>query len=176
MANKKGGDDLDLGIEQEGGSKKKMLILIAVGVLVLLGGGLGAGFFLFGGDAATEEEGDGKAAAETGQEEQMPPIYQALSPAFVVNLPPGGRVKMLQIGVDVMARDPALIAFLKHNDPMIRNHLLNLFGTQQGEALRSREGKEKLQAEVLKTLNRIIGEQGGPGEVEAVYFTSFVMQ
>ncbi len=175
MAKQKNSDDLDLGIEQEGGSKKKMLILIVVGVVILLGGGLGAGWFLFGGD--TGGDGNEEAAAEEAvEEEKAPPVYQSLDPAFVVNLPPGGRAKMLQIGVDVMARDPALIEFLKHNDPMIRNHLLNLFGTQDGDVLRSREGKEKLQAEVLKTLNKIVQEQGGPGEVEAVYFTSFVMQ
>ncbi len=175
MVNKKLDDDLDLGIEKEAGSKKKMIILIVVGVVILLGGGLGLGWFMLGGGS-----GDGEASVEvdtdSAEAEKLPPIYLSLTPAFVVNLPPGGQARMLQLGVDVMARQPELIEFLKHNDPMIRNNLLNLFGTQDSDALRAREGKEKLQAEVLKVLNQIVKGQNGPGEVEAVYFTSFVMQ
>jgi len=175
MANKKLDDDLDLGIEKEAGSKKKMIILIVVGVVVLLGGGLGVGWFMLGGESADWEESV-EAEAASAEAEKGPPIYLSLAPAFVVNLPPGGQARMLQLGVDVMARQPELIEFLKHNDPMIRNNLLNLFGTQDSDSLRAREGKEKLQAEVLKALNKIIKGQDGPGEVEAVYFTSFVMQ
>nr|WP_305793010.1 flagellar basal body-associated FliL family protein [Sedimenticola hydrogenitrophicus] len=99
-----------------------------------------------------------------------------MNPVFVVNLPPGSKAKMLQIGVQVMARDPALIEFIKHNDPMVRHNLLSLFGNQQGAVLRDRKGKEKLQADVFRTINQILKDQKGPGEIEAVFFTSFVMQ
>ena len=171
MAKKKLDDDLDLGIEKGAGSKKKLIIVVAAVVLLLVAGG--AGWFLFGG--SSEGDQPQEAAAEEPVEES-PPIYHSLAPVFVVNLPPGGRAKMLQVGVDVMARKPELIEFLKHNDPMIRNNLLSLFGTQEGDALRSREGKEQLQKAVLKALNGIVEKQAGPGRVEAVYFTSFVMQ
>jgi flagellar FliL protein len=41
----------------------------------------------------------------------------------------------------------------------------------------TREGKERLRAEALKTVQRVVGSGGGkPERVEAVYFTSFVMQ
>jgi flagellar FliL protein len=175
MAKQKVNEELDLGIEKENGSKKKWIILISVGVLVLLGGGLGASWFLFGG-SEDEQVAMGSAGGKQQVEEKPPAIYQSMEPAFVVNLPPGGRLKMLQVGLQVMARDPALIEFIKHNDPMIRNSLLNLFSAQEGKQLKSREGKEKLQTELLKVLNRLTRNQGGPGEVEAVYFTSFVMQ
>ncbi len=171
MAKKKLDDDLDLGIEKGAGSKKKLIIVVAAVVLLLVAGG--AGWFLFGG--SSEGDQPQEAAAEEPVEES-PPIYHSLAPVFVVNLPPGGRAKMLQVGVDVMARKPELIEFLKHNDPMIRNNLLSLFGTQEGDALRSREGKEQLQKAVLEALNGIVEKQAGPGRVEAVYFTSFVMQ
>ncbi len=174
MAKEKLDEDLDLGIEKEGGSKKKLIIIIAAALLLLGGGGGAAWFFLSGDDEVTEaveEEGKGKK-----EEEPKVALYQALDPVFVVNLPPGGSAKMLQVGLQVMVRDPELLDFLKHNDPMLRNNLLTLFGSQQADALRDRSGKEKLQAEVLKSLNELVKKQDGPGEVEAVYFTSFVMQ
>ncbi len=62
------------------------------------------------------------------------------------------------------------------DDPMIRHHLLNLLQTQDAKLLKTREAKEALQTEMLNELNRIVKELSGPGEVEALYFTSFVMQ
>mgnify|MGYP002712997778 CR=1 FL=1 len=173
MAKQQEDEDLDLGAESGGGSKKK-LIMIAAGVTLLLLIGLAAGWFLMRGDeAAALEEGEAEAAVV---KEKRPALYLPLNPVFVVNLPPGGKAKMLQIGVQVMARDPELIEFIKHNDPMVRHNLLSLFSSQQDSALRDRKGKEKLQAEVFKTINQILKDQQGPGEIEAVFFTSFVMQ
>ncbi len=167
-------EDLDLGIEQEGGSKKKLIIIIAAAVLLLLLLG-GAAWLLLSGD---EEDADGAEAEQEQQavEEKLPPLYHTMQPVFVVNLPPGSDAKMLQIGVNIMVRQPELIEFLKLNDPMIRHQLLSIFSVQDSAALRDRAGKEKLQAEVLAELQRIVSENGGTGEVEGVYFSSFVMQ
>ncbi len=173
-------DELDLGIEK--GGNKKLIIIIAAGVLLLalIGGAL---WFFLSGDDEAPAEGE-QAVAEQGAEqseegaeaELLPPIYHSLKPVFVVNLPPGGDAKMLQIGVDVMLRQPELQEFLKHNDPMVRDRLLTVFGAQDSAKLRSRAGKEKLQAEVQKELEKIVQELGGSGKIESVYFTSFVMQ
>jgi len=176
MAKKSEAHDLDLGIETEKGSKTKLIILVAAGFLVVLGGALSAGWFMFGGNG---EQGRGAEEAQQEAEEEsekLPAVYHPLDPLFVVNLPPGGTARMLQIGVQVMARKPELIEFVQRNDPMIRHNLLNLFSSQDGEKLGSRKGKEKLQADVLKNINRIVQEQEAPGEIEGVYFTSFVMQ
>ena len=79
--------------------------------------------------------------------------------------------------IQVMSRDPATIEIIKSNDPVIRNDLLLLFGNQQYSTVSTREGKERLRAEALKTVQRVIASGGGKSErVEAVYFTSFVMQ
>ncbi|MCW8882540.1 MAG: flagellar basal body-associated FliL family protein [Sedimenticola sp.] len=171
MAKEEENEDLDLGAENGAGSKKKLIIIIA-GVLLLLMISGGAAFFLLGGEEEVIE-GDGQADVV---QEQLPAIYHPLDPVFVVNLPPGGKARMLQIGVQVMARDPEVIAFVKNNDPMLRHNLLSLFSSQRDAALRDRKGKEKLQSEVFSTINKIIKDQKGPGEIEAIFFTSFVMQ
>jgi flagellar FliL protein len=124
-----------------------------------------------------EESKEGEEAAEAVvEEEKLPATYHALDPVFVVNLPPGGKAKMLQVSIQAMAREPDLIEFLKLNDPMVRHTLLALFGAQEGDKLRDRKGKEALQKAALDAINKIVKEQGGPGEVEAIFFTSFVMQ
>ncbi|MCB1857266.1 MAG: flagellar basal body-associated FliL family protein [Gammaproteobacteria bacterium] len=173
MAAGKLDDDLDLGIEQGKGSKKKIIILGAVGIVFLLLAGLGAAWLLMGEGESSE------LASASGDEQtqpQKPHLYHPLEPLFIVNMPPGSKAKLLQVGLQVMTRDQAIIDFVQHNDPMIRHNLLNLLGTQSDEVLKTRAGKEKLQQEVVKNMNQIIKKQGGPGEVEAVYFTTFVMQ
>jgi flagellar FliL protein len=104
------------------------------------------------------------------------PIYHPLDPPFVANLPPGGKAKMLQAAVRIQTRDPALVAFLKQNDPMVRHHLLSLLGSQDAANLMTRSGREQLQAEVQSTLAKLVQDNGGEGTVEAVYFTQFVLQ
>lgn len=170
MAKKKPDEDLDLGIEQGGGSKKKLILFIALGVL-LLGGGGGAAWFLLSGSG--EETVEAKSAE--GQQ-AMPAIYHSMTPVFVANLSEGSQAKLLQVSVEVMSRGQEAIDFVQQNDPLIRHNLLDLFGSHKDVELNSRAGKEKLQAEVVERMNQLITEQGGSGELEAVYFTQFVMQ
>lgn len=174
-------DELDLGAEKAPTPWKKILI-IGFGVLLLIGIGVGATYFLL---APSDEDksqeatqGEEEEKTEVQEEEKGPALYQDFKPVFVVNLSPDGkgRSKMLQIGIQALTHSEDLIEFLKHNDPMIRHHFLKLFGSRTASGLATREGKEKLQADVLKELQRIIDEQGGTGTVEAVFFTSFVMQ
>jgi flagellar FliL protein len=173
MADEKLDEDLDLGIESQGGSKKKLIIIGAAAGLLLLLLGAGVAWFFMGGDENTPEGGD---AEEVVEEEKLPAVYHPLDPVFVVNMPPGGNAKMLQVGVQIMTRIPEVVDFVKHNDPMVRHTLLSLFGSQDDARLRDRKGKEELQEEVLSALNKIVKDQEGPGEIEAVYFTAFVMQ
>lgn len=151
-------------------AKKRSLplwLIIVIGTVVV-GGGVGGAMalHLFGSRAT-----HAKAKAPSG-----PPIYLPLKP-FVVNFQAGQVVRYLQVSIQVMSRDPKTVALLKQNDPMIRNDLLLLLGGQQYTTLDTEAGKENLRAQVLGAIRKVAAQNGGkPGSVEAVYFTSFVMQ
>ncbi|MCG8486347.1 MAG: flagellar basal body-associated FliL family protein [Chromatiales bacterium] len=168
MANEEASEELDLGEEKSG--KSKLIIIIAVVAVLLIGGGLAA-FFLLGGE---EEATDETAAEEQVEEEKGPAQYLDFKPPFVVNLP--GRPSLLQIGVSIRVYSEPMAEFIRHNDPMIRHHLLDLLSTKDGKSLKTREAKVALQAEMLEALNGVVKELEGPGEVDGVFFTSFVMQ
>lgn len=172
MAEEQAAEELDLGEEKSG--KSKLIIIIAIVAVLLIGGGAAAYFLLMGDDEAVDEDAVTSEQAEEAEVEQAPAQYLELKPPFVVNLP--GRPSLLQIGVSVRVRSDEMAEFIKHNDPMIRHNLLNLLSAADAKALKGRETKESLQAEMLKELNRVVTELQGPGEVEALYFTSFVMQ
>ena len=151
--------------------KGKAKLLIIIGAAVLLLGGGGAFFFLKGGDKKP-------AAAEAKKEAvKLPTVYVPLDPPFVVNFDAGAGARFLQITVQLMTRKPEMAEFAKAHEPVIRNDLLLLFSNQKFEEVSTREGKEKLREAALQTVRKIIAEEGSkPDELEALYFTSFVMQ
>lgn len=168
---------------------KKMLIIIAAAVLVVVGGGVGA-YFAFGhkGEESAQAEGEegaqgqvkGKSKGKGKHAEEKPkapPIYVKLDPPFVVNFDANGVMRFLQVTVEVMTRDAHAAELVKANDPMIRNDLLLLFGNQRSTDITTLEGKEKLRADALATVAKVVASEGGEGKkVEQLFFTSFVMQ
>jgi flagellar FliL protein len=76
-----------------------------------------------------------------------------------------------------MTRDPAIETLIKDNDPRVRNDLLMILSNQTYETVASAEGKEALRTRCLDAVRAIVAEmKGDPKKVEALYFTSFVMQ
>lgn len=153
-------------------SRKGLIIAIA-GLLVLGGGGAGA-YVTFAGKGG-DEAGKGKKAAEPVA--KLPAQFVEMDPPFVVNFQPGSQARFLQVAVQLMTRDPELVHFVEHLKPIVRNDLLLLFGNKSVAEVATPEGKEALREATLAAVRRIIAAEGGkPDALEAVYFTSFVMQ
>ena len=161
-------DDKDIAEQEQGGGKKK-LIIIGIAVLVLLLAAGGAAYFLLAAD-------EGETVAEVEEVEKPDPLYLKLHPEFIVNLPPGGSAKVLQISIEVMTRTPTVIETLQANEPMIRHHVLNLLEQQQAGDLMTVEGREALQQGIHDLLTEKLQSLKEPGAVEGVFFTQFVMQ
>ena len=69
-----------------------------------------------------------------------------------------------------------LSAAMKDSDPVIRNALVMLFSSQTYAGLSNTDGKKKLQAQALDAVRKIVADKTGKPDVDALYFTSFVMQ
>jgi flagellar protein FliL len=160
---------------QEGAAppkKGKLGLILTIMAVLVLGGGGAAAYFLLG-----HKDPKAVAAAKAKEAEKTPALYVALDPPFVVNFEAEQLVRFLQVTVQVMSRDPAIIELIKTNDPVVRNDLLLLLGNQSYQTISSREGKEKLRLLALEAVRKVVTSAGGKAEkVEAVYFTSFVMQ
>jgi flagellar protein FliL len=157
------------GAEAPAAAKRRipwLIVIIGAAVLVI---GAGAALLLTHGRSAT---GHKSAAAPSG-----PPLYLALDPPFVVNFQADQIVRFLQVSIEVMSRDPKTLDLLKANDPVVRNDLLLLLGNQKYATLATPQGKEQLRADALIVVRKDLAQAGGdPKRLEAVYFTSFVMQ
>lgn len=150
----------------------RLLLVICVVLALLLAGGGGAYWFVI----KPKAEAAQAAAAPAQPATPAPANYLALEPAFVVNLDDPHAAHYLQAEVQLMSRDAAAIESARTQLPRIRNALLMLLGQQRPADLASREGKERLQQAALAEVQKVMQEETGKPAVEAVYFTSFVMQ
>jgi flagellar FliL protein len=149
---------------------------------ILVVGGLFIAGVLPGGESGTAGNdrelaaGDEEGYSEEDDGESMPAIYLPIDPAFVVNFASQGKARFLQVTVEVMTRDVTVPDKVKLHMPVIRNNLMLLFSTQSYDSVSTLEGKESLREEALEVVQQILEEETGDPGVEAVYFTSFVMQ
>ncbi len=169
--------------EGKGGGMMK-IILIVNGVLLIIGIAVGVTLFMMGGDEESEEAAADAETVESaeGGEDGAPakptgtPIYVPLHPAFIVNFENQEQVSFLQVDIQIMTYDAAVEAALKTHMPAVRNELLLLLGGKQYYEINNREGKRALSQECIQTIQDVLKSVGEPHSIEALYFTSFVMQ
>jgi flagellar protein FliL len=113
--------------------------------------------------------------AEVSEAEKADPVYAPLNPPLVVNFAndPNG---FMQVEVQVMARDKHTIDVFKANEPAVRNALLMLYAGKSRDDVTDRAGKEKLRAETLTEVQKVIEPYVHDENIEDVYFTSLIAQ
>ena len=166
--------DLEDGKNEEGssGGSKKLIIIIVAAVL-LIGGGVAA-FFMLGDDSATVADGenpDGEVVEEKG-----PAIYVGVPNAITANLPGDKRSRTVQIKMSFLVRSEEAKEHIKQHMPQLKNDVLMLVSQKDAKQLKTPEGRQKLQAEALATVQKTLTELVGEPTVEKVLFVSFVMQ
>ncbi|NGP52526.1 flagellar basal body-associated FliL family protein [Thioalkalivibrio sp. XN8] len=167
------------GLEQRaeaaaGGGRKRgkgRLVIIVVLLAALAAGGYFARQVFFADDPAADAT-----AAEEQAGSRSNAQYLALDPPLVVNFAAGGKLRYLQVSVEVMSRDGAAIETVQRHTPAVRNALIALFSERDYEALLTRDGKEALRQEALEVIRQELTLLTGEPQAEDVYFSSFVMQ
>ena len=152
-------------------SRGRKVLAGLLGIVLL--GGLGFGGWLYW----KEQHSPEARTAKSSTEPPAPMIYHSMGPPFIANFGPNASARFLQIDLRVASRSQETVDLMQANEPLLRNDLLLLFGAQDATGLATREGKEKLRAESLATVRRIVKSLGGkPETVDSVLFASFVMQ
>jgi len=151
---------------------RRSLLVTALIALLAAGAAGGAVWYFTQGkvEAAVKSSAPAKRAPAPAQ-------YVALDPAFVVNLDSTfDGPRYLQVEVQLMTRDPEAVAALQTHAPAIRARLLMLFSQVRVEQIADRAGKEKLQAEALAEVHKLMSRETGKKSADELLFTSFVTQ
>ena len=155
--------------KRHGGLKLTLLLLVCA---ALAGGG--AWYYASARQAAADQKAkDTDAEAKAAQAK---PLFVSLGAPFVVNLAGDDALRFLQVDVQVLTRDPKVGPAIELLQPELRNRLLLLFGSQTAATLSSRDGKVALQKQALTEIRTALKQFDAPNDVDAVLFTSFVMQ
>ena len=191
-------DDVEVVEGEQKSNKKKPWLMIGVIAMVsifVLSGAIGGTVYFMSRGAhkappasaktknAKAEEADAEESAsstDAGSEAKdgkpAPANYVSLDPPFVVNFEGNSAARFLQISVEVMSRKLEYAEHIKKHMPVIRNNLVLLFGSQTYDKVSTLKGKEDLRQKALSEVQKILEEETGDTGVEALYFTSFVMQ
>lgn len=178
----------------KGKSSTLKIIIVAVLATVILGGGLVAATFYFVSGmqsaqmdstkvANSEDDADGEVDEDEEEEDEEPKgpvIYHSMDPKFVVSFRDQQTARFMQFSFEVTTRDESVIELLDGHSPAIRSNLLMLFDNQSHATMSTREGKQQLLANIVSDINETLKKMTNKGEmiadVEAAYFTSFVIQ
>jgi flagellar protein FliL len=177
------GEELEEGQEDSGKKKLPVKLIIIVAVVLLVGGGAGA-FFMMGDKSsddtvasesseATDEDKSEEGETSAAQGEAQ---YFSLDPPFIVNFTGKSRARFLQVSIEGMTRDITVKENITKHFPQVRNNLVLLLSSKTYEELNTPEGKKTLRKQVLKEVQKVLEAESGKGDIEDVYFTSFVMQ
>jgi len=157
------------------GGKLKMMIFGGIAVTLIAAG-------IFAGPAvmnmiSPDEDVEAESAEDDSVANSEPAIYQSLHPPLVINfLDLSGNAHYMQITLEVMSRNQEVINAVREHTPVIRSALILMFGAASYESAVTREGKQQLLDDALMEIQNVMSEQTGDPGIEAVYFTSLVIQ
>lgn len=164
----------DTEVEEESGGGKSKLIIISVLLAALAAGGYFATPYMMN-MISPPPDTDGEAVDKT--DTSKPALFASLHPPLVVNFKDQyDDAHFMQITLEVMAREQRIIDEVKNHAAVIRNSLILMYGGVDYEFVTTRAGKEKMLADALEEIQKIIEQETGETGVEAVYFTGLIIQ
>jgi len=116
--------------------------------------------------------------AEEAEQTVKKPIYYSFTEPFTINFlrQSNEKARYLQIKVALMSYEQAVIDNAELNLPMLQDALRTLFTLQTMDSVSTTKGRRMIQDQALTTLKTLLKEETGNGNIEGVYFTSFILQ
>ena len=100
--------------------------------------------------------------------------YYALKPSIVSNL--SGGPKYIRCDIQLMTEQAAKLPRIELHAPALRHAILMLMAGQDGNTLKTREGKESLRAAALAAVQDQLEAMTGDPIVKDLYFTAYYVK
>jgi len=171
-------DEKESNDSQETEKPKNNMVMFVGITLLLVGLSIGGTLFFIGGEGAASVSTTETLAAESVAMKKPleNALYVYLDPAFTVNLMAGSSSKFLQISVSILTYYDESEEAIQRHIPEIRNSLLMLFGEQTSQTLAGIKAKAELRTKAFAAVKKVLSDRGEKADIEAIFFTKFVMQ
>jgi flagellar protein FliL len=116
----------------------------------------------------------GGLAVATAKEPPRDVAYHKLKPSIVSNLTGGPRY--IRCDIQLMTEYASTLPKIELHEPALRHRILMLIAGQDGNALRTRDGKEAFRLRALEAVQAELEELTGEKLVADLYFTSFYVK
>lgn len=170
MADDKSASTEESGDEKPKKKRGKIFAILVVGVLMSASFAGGAVFNYYTYGVRTEiVEVEAKPVVKE-------PYYTEFDPSFTVNIPGDEGQHYVDINIAVLSYDRDAHTLLRQYRPVLRNKILSVIGNRRFEELLAREGRERLLVDVRSGIDDVFLREDRLVDIEALYFTKFLMQ
>ena len=103
--------------------------------------------------------------------------YYTLDPEFITNfITTGPTLGYVRVKVDIMVDNAADIELLKKHDPLLRDAINTLLGSQTLDDVKSQEGREKTRLACKAKVEELLTKEEGRKVIRDLLFTNFLYQ
>ncbi len=116
--------------------------------------------------------------AEEQEEAEGPKLaYFTLEPELTTNFFTKGKdLGYIRVRIDIMVADSKDLPVVEHNQPLIRDAIVELLGQQTEDTIKSLAGRENLRKTLVKTINDLLLPETGRAVVADLLFTKYIYQ
>lgn len=116
--------------------------------------------------------------AEEPENAEAPKLaYFTLEPDLTTNFYTKGKdLGYLQVRIDIMVADSKDLPIIEHNQPLIRDAVIEMIGKQTEDTISSLAGREDLRKSLVKVINDQLLPETGRSVVADLLFTKYIYQ
>ncbi|MCE2572387.1 flagellar basal body-associated protein FliL [Motilimonas eburnea] len=103
--------------------------------------------------------------------------YYAFEPDIITNyIKPGKRIGYVRVAVEFQLASASDLAVIEHHDPLLRDAMIEIFGRQDEQKIKSLTGREEIRDACLQQVNKLLVQEAGIKGVSNVIFTKYMYQ
>lgn len=115
----------------------------------------------------------------TAKNDEAPPkfSYFSLEPEITTNfITKGNKLGFINVRVDLMVDDPALLDVLEYHQPLIHDAMIEMLSKETGMRIKSIAGREAIRKAALIKLNEILLAETNQKVLTDLFFTKYLYQ
>lgn len=159
---------------------RRGILLGSTGAVLLLAASVAVGVGLYRDGIAAKVDAEAHNAVADAEDvpdemtRQVEPIYYTFDKPFVTNM--RASTAMLQASVSISSHYAQTIDDVKNDAPALRSAILLALSNLPEDTANDEATKRQLEATVAAAVNRQLKADGYGGNVDAAYFTDFLVQ